>query len=515
MVKLISEVADLQNIKRVPIPLQTLFYRCPEVVFGAPALTVAVDMWSVGVMLSELAGDPFTVCRTSHELVSLWCSRLGSPEIQQQWPLLAELLPSGSYDVAVKPLGANMGLSVHGVELLRGLLLYNPTVRLSAARVLRILAFDDRLRLQGESPGTSVSKPFLPWEPTFRCVFSGARHPWCVCAGDIGADVLQWLLADDVFQTGTAANADVIAALAGDMARYARVEEGRKLIFAGSVGKCGTKSSCGLQLRPFICLRVEAWVKAFRKKNATHFNEFADSVSKAVRRDRREYSANGQHFLKTHWEEWMLACGEFTVTRSFGMPGDDGPWVEPKHQDGGQSIFHMGISLAGRRRMVCSQAAVGSADLVLYNRPGTVYFGSLTGPEHQVFHQTAPVSELMDFSPLGASSVTVMLRTALFPYVRSRRRASMPHPKVLFQLLERKAREMFKMRAFALPSMDECLEFAPVVSNVPRCPVDEVHADGGVTVGRGASGDSDDAPLVKRLRIRTKSRPNYMGWAPP
>ena len=169
----------------MPIPLQTLFYRCPEVVFGAPALTVAVDMWNVGVMLSELAGDPFTVCQTSRELVHLWCSRLGSPEIPQHWPLCAELLPAGSDNVAVQPMSAKLGLSVHGVELLRGLVVYNPSVRLSVARVSKF----SRLMT---SCGCKVSLT----GPRFRslsCLGSQRSVVYSVVLGIRGACVLETL----------------------------------------------------------------------------------------------------------------------------------------------------------------------------------------------------------------------------------------------------------------------------------------------------------------------------------
>ena len=101
------------------------------------------------------------------------------------------------------------------------------------------------------------------------------------------------------------------------------------------------------------------------------------------------------------------------------------------------------------------------SDLVLENVLGTVYFGSLTGPEHQVFHQSCSEDELLIFSAYGPSSVSIMFRTALFPYVRSRTRKGMPYPPRLFSLIEYRARQLFAHSSFILPSLDECLHFLP------------------------------------------------------
>lgn len=33
----------------------TLYYRCPELLLGAPGYSTAVDMWSIGCIFAELA----------------------------------------------------------------------------------------------------------------------------------------------------------------------------------------------------------------------------------------------------------------------------------------------------------------------------------------------------------------------------------------------------------------------------------------------------------------------------
>ena len=97
---------------------------------------------------------------------------------------------------------------------------------------------------------------------------------------------------------------------------------------------------------------------------------------------------------------------------------------------------------------------------VLANVPGTVYFGPLIGPYHQVFHEDARPHELIDFPGFGCCSVSVMIRTALFPHFRSRTRKRIPHPKALFALIEKAARDMFLQDTSLLPSLGECLLFA-------------------------------------------------------
>ena len=46
-------------------------------------------------------------------------------------------------------------------------------------------------------------------------MFHGKRHPWCMVAGDVGADVLEWLLADPVFQKNTSEGMALGRALVG------------------------------------------------------------------------------------------------------------------------------------------------------------------------------------------------------------------------------------------------------------------------------------------------------------
>jgi hypothetical protein len=465
--------------------LQSLYYRCPEVVGGSSDLATAIDMWSVGVVLGEVCGaDYFHRVKSEMELVRAWCHRLGSPpgSILQQCSLLRAMLPADpSSPHGMQPVSRSQ-MSRHVFRLWLKLLSYDPVERPTADAVVNALTHDRRLSLLCEPAGYSDEKVLLPYVPGCRTIFCGRRHRWCITSGNVGADVLDWLLADDCFVPGTVANEVVASALAGCLPKRSKQECDRKLIIAGRVGNCATKSMCGLELEPFVSLHIVAWLAAFRRANERQLSEFASIVCSTIRRHAERYGLNGKHFADTPWREWFLTCGEFVVTKDPSNSDSGGPWVEPKHQDGGQSVFHMGITLVGKRKLVCSQN-VGLSDLVLENAPGTVYFGSLTGPEHQVFHQSCSEDGLLNFSAYGPSSVSIMLRTALFPYVRSRTRKGMPYPARLFSLIEFRARQLFATSSFILPSLDECLHFLPE-----------------------KLADPSEQPL-KRMRLKTKTKP--------
>jgi hypothetical protein len=60
--------------------IQTLSYRAPEVLFGAPPLTPAIDMWSLGCILAELAlGRLLFAAQTPAQLLQQMAAALGGP----------------------------------------------------------------------------------------------------------------------------------------------------------------------------------------------------------------------------------------------------------------------------------------------------------------------------------------------------------------------------------------------------------------------------------------------------
>ena len=61
-------------------------------------------------------------------------------------------------------------------------------------------------------------------------------------------------------------------------------------------------------------------------------------------------------------------------------------WEEREHNDGSASMLHMGITMYGERDVVFQQGE-WRRDVVFSNKPGSVYFGGVTGAKHNVVHK--------------------------------------------------------------------------------------------------------------------------------
>jgi hypothetical protein len=79
----------------------------------------------------------------------------------------------------------------------------------------------------------------------------------------------------------------------------------------------------------------------------------------------------------------------------------------------------------------------------------------------EVHHVTAEAGELRDFGSLGDCSVTVMMRTALFPFSRSRLRNTTPSPADVFQSLVLSFREALASERFVLPTYTQVMAERP------------------------------------------------------
>ena len=101
----------------------------------------------------------------------------------------------------------------------------------------------------------------------------------------------------------------------------------------------------GLPLRAWLpAPRVLAWLRAFKEVN----QEFLVSLLARARGalcnfDEEGLGQNGMHFMHADFETWFLSAAEIHV---FDRPAG---CFEPRHNDGGASILHMGLTLFGRR----------------------------------------------------------------------------------------------------------------------------------------------------------------------
>jgi hypothetical protein len=162
---------------------------------------------------------------------------------------------------------------------------------------------------------------------------------------------------------------------------------------------------------------------------------------------------NGKTFLKQSLRQWFMPVSELTLTDA--CDENFKYLVEEKHDDGPMSVFHAGLTLSGKRDLYCFVPGYGR--ILVENQPGTFYFGNLSGPEHQAFHQPCDERDLLFVPGLGWKSVTIMMRTGLHPHERSRFNTSPTSSPKFRKLLERIFIQGMQDDSLRLPTFEEVL----------------------------------------------------------
>jgi cell division cycle 2-like protein len=123
----------------------TISYRAPELAFEAPDYNIAIDMWSVGLIMAELlTGREFLRgIKTQLDLIAKLCEIFGSPNEENYgsgYKKLAIADPKSSISLKPQPVNKLKSffptLSRQGFDLLSKMLCYNPETRISAAQAL-------------------------------------------------------------------------------------------------------------------------------------------------------------------------------------------------------------------------------------------------------------------------------------------------------------------------------------------------------------------------------------------
>ena len=296
-------------------------------------------------------------------------------------------------------------------------------------------------------------------------VFPGKRHPFGIRVRVVDSDLLRWLRRGESFIAGTDANAllvQLVTAIgAGREADLPKAQAKRCVIVGGKVrigGHLGTSSGVAMiQLsttQPCPVSRVIDLMTAFKDVNRSWLKSTELKAKSATKRmGKNRHGDNGRRFLKQTIDAWFLSACELALTDAADEAS--GLLEEDHHNEGSMSVFHAGLTLGGRRELLCDVPGYGR--MAVCNEPGTFYFGNLSGPPHQVFHEACPQSELLHVPGLGHKSVTIMMRTGLHPFGKSR---GMNHPTnapAFRKIIERVFVEALQDPAVRMPSFEEVL----------------------------------------------------------
>ncbi|CAD1474514.1 unnamed protein product [Heterotrigona itama] len=115
----------------------TQWYRAPEVLLGCPYAT-PVDIWSVGCILAELSRlEPLFPGTSEGDQLDRIFQIIGTPS-QGEWPQNVSLNWTAFPNRQPRPLVAIIpDLNEHGLDLIKGMLMFDPHRRLTAAQALK------------------------------------------------------------------------------------------------------------------------------------------------------------------------------------------------------------------------------------------------------------------------------------------------------------------------------------------------------------------------------------------
>ncbi|CAD6503285.1 BgTH12-02952 [Blumeria graminis f. sp. triticale] len=120
----------------------TLWYRPPELLFGAKHYSGAVDIWSVGLVFAELIlRVPYLAGESEVMQIKIICQAIGTPT-DDNWPgvsklpgyTVAEILPLQPKEMYMNMFGT---AGEEGVDLLMQMLVLDPRKRINARKALQ------------------------------------------------------------------------------------------------------------------------------------------------------------------------------------------------------------------------------------------------------------------------------------------------------------------------------------------------------------------------------------------
>ncbi|KAK4321431.1 hypothetical protein Pmani_007751 [Petrolisthes manimaculis] len=148
------KLADFGLARAFGIPVRcysaevvTLWYRPPDVLFGAKLYNTSIDMWSAGCIFAELAnaGRPLFPGSDVEDQVKRIFKLLGTPT-EETWPGMTSLPDYKSFPLYQPTMTLSQvcpKLSSKGRDLLQRLLICSPAVRMSAEDAMSHSYFSD------------------------------------------------------------------------------------------------------------------------------------------------------------------------------------------------------------------------------------------------------------------------------------------------------------------------------------------------------------------------------------
>ncbi|UJR35534.1 hypothetical protein I4U23_028288 [Adineta vaga] len=148
------KLADFGLARAYGIPVKcyssevvTLWYRPPDVLFGAKIYTTSIDIWSAGCIFAELAngGKPLFPGESVDDQLRRIFKVIGTPT-EETWPgvsTLPEYKPFSIYQPTLSLIHFVPKLNNKGKDLLLRCLICNPNQRISAADALQHPYFSD------------------------------------------------------------------------------------------------------------------------------------------------------------------------------------------------------------------------------------------------------------------------------------------------------------------------------------------------------------------------------------
>ena len=216
--------------------------------------------------------------------------------------------------------------------------------------------------------------------------------------------------------------------------------------------------------RPCPSRRVQQWVVAFRQVNS---DALADFDKRLLRRlgdlSDEDLGANGKELQALAADQWFCNIASLQFSRF------QKPHAEAAHHDGGASCALVGLTLWGFRKIALlpPPSAEDPRELILSQKPGSVYMTSLVPVEHQVryeqrmFDESMPGEDSLHSPELGEVGVHVILRTPLFTAGFGQGTRRLPNPVPVWEIFNETFREWQQLWDLRLPDIRHVIS-APV-----------------------------------------------------